>query len=88
MIGVKPKLGRLFLSDLRLWKRLVFGPSVSYQYRLRGPNNWSGAREAIMNVRARVYQGINEGKNDILYETRSRSLTDGKKKTSISLNAN
>lgn len=74
LIGVKPNLYSLFFKDFSLWKRLIFGPSVSYQYRLLGPGSWDRARDTIMKVDERVYQGINDGKNDILFRARRKSL--------------
>ncbi|RWS24096.1 dimethylaniline monooxygenase [N-oxide-forming] 5-like protein, partial [Leptotrombidium deliense] len=47
-IGVKPNLWKLMVADPSLWYALVFGPSLPYQYRLKGPNKWSGARDAIL----------------------------------------
>lgn len=29
--------------------KLIFGPCTAYQYRLRGPNSWKGAKKAIEN---------------------------------------
>lgn len=29
--------------------KLIFGPCTAYQYRLRGPNSWEGAKKAIEN---------------------------------------
>lgn len=73
-IGVKPNLSKLFFKDFPLWKRLMFGPSVSYQYRLNGPGKWDQARETIMTVPDRVYKGINDGKNHILFQVQRKSL--------------
>lgn len=73
-IGVKPNMLRLFFKDSTLWRHLMFGPSVSYQYRLSGPGSWSKARETIITTQYRVYQGINEGKNHILFQFGKRSL--------------
>lgn len=46
-IGAKPSL-LLFLSDPRLAWHVFFGPCSPYQYRLRGPGKWAGARRAIL----------------------------------------
>ncbi len=35
-VGVKPNLWKYFISDPELWRSLLFGPSVPYQYRLEG----------------------------------------------------
>lgn len=52
--GVKPNLFKYFFTDHQLWKALVFGPCVPYQYRLEGPHRWSGARDAILSVEDRI----------------------------------
>ncbi len=36
VVGVKPNLWKYFTSDPELWRALLFGPSVPYQYRLEG----------------------------------------------------
>jgi dimethylaniline monooxygenase (N-oxide forming) len=54
MIGVKPKILWLLITDPRLAFRVIFGPNVSYVYRIDGPHKWDGAREAILNVPMRV----------------------------------
>ncbi|XP_035216901.1 flavin-containing monooxygenase 5-like [Stegodyphus dumicola] len=52
--GAKPNLLKFFLTDIRLFWKLWFGPFVSYQYRLQGPHKWDGARDAIMTSKARM----------------------------------
>ncbi|KAM7107046.1 LOW QUALITY PROTEIN: flavin-containing monooxygenase 5-like [Ciconia maguari] len=47
-VGVKPNLLTLFLTDPKLALEVAFGPCMPYQYRLRGPGEWAGAREAIL----------------------------------------
>ena len=47
--------GKLFLEDFRLACRVYFGPCTPYQYRLHGPGQWAGARDAIMTQWDRVY---------------------------------
>ncbi|GBM78080.1 Dimethylaniline monooxygenase [N-oxide-forming] 2 [Araneus ventricosus] len=42
------------LADTKLLLKILFGPSVSYQYRLEGPHSWEGAREAIITTMDRV----------------------------------
>ncbi|XP_035221543.1 dimethylaniline monooxygenase [N-oxide-forming] 2-like [Stegodyphus dumicola] len=51
---VKPNLFKIFFTDFPLFCKLVFGPSVPYQYRLEGPHKWDGAREAIMKCEERI----------------------------------
>ncbi|KFQ18147.1 Dimethylaniline monooxygenase [N-oxide-forming] 5, partial [Merops nubicus] len=53
-VGVKPNLLALFLTDPRLALEVFFGPCTPYQYRLRGPGHWAGAREAILTQQQRV----------------------------------
>ncbi|NWX63544.1 FMO5 monooxygenase, partial [Promerops cafer] len=53
-LGVKPNLLTLFLTDPKLAMEVAFGPCTPYQYRLRGPGAWAGARAAILSQRRRV----------------------------------
>ncbi|KAM4722882.1 dimethylaniline monooxygenase [N-oxide-forming] 2-like [Rhinophrynus dorsalis] len=53
-IGVKPNIPRLFLTDPVLALKICFGTFSSYQYRLTGPGEWAGAREAILTQWDRV----------------------------------
>ncbi|NXR90742.1 FMO5 monooxygenase, partial [Hypocryptadius cinnamomeus] len=53
-LGVKPNLLSLFLTDPKLAMEVAFGPCTPYQYRLRGPGAWAGARAAILSQRQRV----------------------------------
>lgn len=75
-IGVKPNMSHLFFKDFALWKRLMFGPSIPYQYRLAGPGCWPKARETILQVDERMLNGINEGKNESLLKTRRKCLME------------
>ncbi|GBN67351.1 Dimethylaniline monooxygenase [N-oxide-forming] 2 [Araneus ventricosus] len=52
--GAKPNLFKMLFIDPKLLLKILFGPSVSYQYRLQGPHSWEGAREAIMTTMDRV----------------------------------
>ncbi|RWS23152.1 dimethylaniline monooxygenase [N-oxide-forming] 5-like protein [Leptotrombidium deliense] len=52
-IGCKPNLFRIALTDVKLWFQLIYGPMMSYQYRLTGPNQWVGARDALLNYKQR-----------------------------------
>ncbi|GAB5583406.1 dimethylaniline monooxygenase [N-oxide-forming] 4 isoform X1 [Prionailurus iriomotensis] len=47
-IGTKPSVPFLFLKDPRLAWEVFFGPCTPYQYRLKGPGKWDGARNAIL----------------------------------------
>ncbi|KAL8177375.1 UNVERIFIED_CONTAM: dimethylaniline monooxygenase [Gekko kuhli] len=48
MIGVKPNIPLLFLTDPKLAVQVYFGPCSPYQFRLTGPGKWDGARNAIL----------------------------------------
>lgn len=78
--GAKPNLSRMFFKDFPLWKQLVFGPSVPYQYRLTGPNSWDKARDTILTVNERIASGLNDGKNPILFSTRRKQLVSSAQK--------
>lgn len=56
LVGVQPRISRLLLTDPRLGLNLLFGPCTPYQYRLRGPGKWAGARQAILTQWERVAQ--------------------------------
>lgn len=56
LVGVMPRILRLLLSDPRMAWNVVFGPCTPYQYRLRGPGKWAGARQAILSQMDRVVQ--------------------------------
>lgn len=55
-VGAQPNLWWLLLTDPVLWTKVFFGPCTPYQYRLSGPGQWAGAREAILNQWDRVAQ--------------------------------
>uniref|UniRef100_A0A3Q3IZK1 Flavin-containing monooxygenase n=1 Tax=Monopterus albus TaxID=43700 RepID=A0A3Q3IZK1_MONAL len=57
-IGVRPSLLWLFFTDYPLFKRVLWGPVTSYQYRLTGPGKWEGARKAIFTQFDRMYQPL------------------------------
>ncbi|KAK1795862.1 hypothetical protein P4O66_008973 [Electrophorus voltai] len=47
-VGVRPSILWLLLTDPAIGFRVLFGPCTPYQYRLRGPGWWEGARRAIL----------------------------------------
>ncbi|KAJ7986576.1 hypothetical protein DPEC_G00341300 [Dallia pectoralis] len=55
-IGVRPNLLWLLLTDPGLGLRVLLGPCTPYQYRLTGPGQWGGARQAILSQWERVAQ--------------------------------
>lgn len=57
-IKVKPDLRSLVFREPKLFSALMFGPCVPYQWRLQGPNLWSGAKKAIMTVPDRVHRPL------------------------------
>ncbi|GLD50546.1 dimethylaniline monooxygenase [N-oxide-forming], partial [Lates japonicus] len=56
LLGVQPNIPRMLLTDPRLGLNVMFGPCTPYQYRLRGPGKWAGARQAILTQWERVAQ--------------------------------
>lgn len=54
LAGVKPDMLSTFINDPPLFAKCFFGPCLPYQYRLEGPDSWSGAREAIMSYDDRI----------------------------------
>ncbi|XP_071751661.2 flavin-containing monooxygenase 5-like [Centroberyx gerrardi] len=55
-VGVQPNILRLLLTDPRLGLQVFLGPCTPYQYRLTGPGQWAGARQAILTQWERVVQ--------------------------------
>uniref|UniRef100_A0A2R5LMU9 Flavin-containing monooxygenase n=1 Tax=Ornithodoros turicata TaxID=34597 RepID=A0A2R5LMU9_9ACAR len=53
-IGCRPPLQRLFFTDPRMFKAVMFGPFLNSQYRLVGPHPWSGARQVLLGYQERV----------------------------------
>uniref|UniRef100_A0A1A7YM31 Flavin-containing monooxygenase n=1 Tax=Iconisemion striatum TaxID=60296 RepID=A0A1A7YM31_9TELE len=54
LVGVRPRITRMLLTDPQLGLKVMFGPCTPYQYRLRGPGKWAGARQAIFTQWERV----------------------------------
>lgn len=57
-IGAKPDFISLLFKDPKLAVRLYFGPCNSYQYRLVGPGQWEGARNAILTQKQRILKPL------------------------------
>ncbi|NP_001451.2 flavin-containing monooxygenase 2 isoform a [Homo sapiens] len=57
-IGAKPDFCSLLFKDPKLAVRLYFGPCNSYQYRLVGPGQWEGARNAIFTQKQRILKPL------------------------------
>ncbi|GIY90825.1 flavin-containing monooxygenase 5 [Caerostris darwini] len=59
LAGVQPDLFSMFFNDPILFYSCFRGPCLPYQFRLRGPNAWSGARRAILDADKRVVEALN-----------------------------
>ncbi|XP_049737204.1 flavin-containing monooxygenase 2 isoform X2 [Elephas maximus indicus] len=57
-IGAKPDILSFLLKDPKLAVQLYFGPCSSYQYRLVGPGQWEGARNAIFTQKQRILKPL------------------------------
>ncbi|KAF7645557.1 hypothetical protein LDENG_00202390 [Lucifuga dentata] len=64
LVGVRPNFLRLLLTDPKLGLNMLLGPCTSYQYRLRGPGKWAGARHAILTQWERVAQPMQTRPSD------------------------
>lgn len=56
LIGARPSLLWLSITDPKLAWQAFVGPCTPYQYRLVGPGSWDGARQAILTQWERVTQ--------------------------------
>lgn len=56
LVGVRPNFLKLLLTDPKVGLSVTFGACTPYQYRLRGPGKWAGARQAILTQWERVAQ--------------------------------
>ncbi|ROL55564.1 Dimethylaniline monooxygenase [N-oxide-forming] 5 [Anabarilius grahami] len=57
-VGVRPSILKLLLTDPKLALNIIFGPCTPYQFRLHGPGQWEGARQAILTQWARVTEPL------------------------------
>lgn len=58
IIGCKPNIPKMLLTDPVLAYHLFFGPNYPYVYRINGPKAWSGARQAILEADIRRRCGM------------------------------
>lgn len=58
LIGCTPDLVGLLFKDPKLALQVALGMDVAYNYRLNGPNPWTGAREAVMGATGRLRTGV------------------------------
>ncbi|KAE9549177.1 hypothetical protein FO519_007609 [Halicephalobus sp. NKZ332] len=54
LVGCRPDIKKIFFTDFKFFLRLFLGANAPYVYRLVGPDRWSGAREALYSLPARV----------------------------------
>ncbi|XP_041791033.1 flavin-containing monooxygenase 5-like [Chelmon rostratus] len=71
LVGVRPSFAKLLLTDPRLGLNVMLGPCTPYQYRLRGPGKWAGARQAILTQWERVAQPMHTRPCDEPWRKRS-----------------
>ncbi|KAM3620315.1 uncharacterized protein V6R79_021449 [Siganus canaliculatus] len=55
-VGVRPNILWLFVKDPKLALKVLLDPCTPYQFRLTGPGQWPGARQAILTQWERVMQ--------------------------------
>ncbi|KAH0618186.1 hypothetical protein JD844_017185 [Phrynosoma platyrhinos] len=58
LVGVKPNIWSLLLTDPKLAWEVMFGPCTPYQYRLQGPGKWDEARKAILTQHDRILKPL------------------------------
>ena len=57
LIGCTPNIWKIFFRDPYLAWKLIWSPTPSYIYRIRGPHAWSGAKKALLESGDRVKKG-------------------------------
>nr|XP_056699984.1 flavin-containing monooxygenase 5-like [Euleptes europaea] len=58
LIGVKPNIRSLLLTNPKLAWEVFFGPCTPFQYRLQGPGKWAGAEKAILTQKDRILKPL------------------------------
>ncbi|CAF1340855.1 unnamed protein product [Adineta steineri] len=61
--GCRPDIFKFLLNDFKLGWTLLAGAFTPYRYRLQGPNQWEGARDAILTQNERVEYPLCAGRN-------------------------
>jgi dimethylaniline monooxygenase (N-oxide forming) len=74
LLDCVPRPQDFLLSDPRLAQALLFGPNVSYVYRLRGKHRWGGARQAILGVGQRTEKCLSGRRPEAQGEDHTRLL--------------
>ncbi|XP_042895050.1 flavin-containing monooxygenase 5-like [Parasteatoda tepidariorum] len=64
LIGARPNFWKMFFTDIKLYWRLVWGPALAYQYRLKGPHKWKGARQAILTSKQRLLSPLHRNRDN------------------------
>lgn len=62
-VGCSPNLLKILFTDPKLFWCCFSGPSLTYQYRLRGPHCWQGARASILSYKERVLAALKTRRN-------------------------
>ncbi|GFY42400.1 dimethylaniline monooxygenase 5 [Trichonephila inaurata madagascariensis] len=62
--NAKPSFWKMAFTDPKLYIACMFGPCTPYQYRLQGPHQWAGAREAILSAWERIEVSLKTFKRD------------------------
>ena len=73
LIGARPNLWHLLMTDPKLAFKCYFGPCVPAQYRLVGPGSWKGARDVIMGVEESRVCPLRTRKTGLKEEARKNS---------------
>lgn len=94
-VGVRPNILRLLLMDPVLGLKVFLGPCTPYQYRLTGPGQWAGARQAIITQWDRVAQPFRtrvvpeaESRRSVLFSPWLLTLSGGAVVVSVLLSQN
>ncbi|KAF7664917.1 hypothetical protein LDENG_00162290 [Lucifuga dentata] len=94
-VGVRPNILSLLLRDPALGLKIFLGPCTTYQYRLTGPGQWAGARQAIFTQWERVAQPFRtrvvpepESKRSVLFSPWLLMLSGGMVIISVLLSQN
>lgn len=74
IVGCKPRLLNMLLSDPKLCWACVFGPCLPYQFRLSGPRPWKGARQEILSFKEHYKMGLKTRMTFPVTDGKSRSV--------------
>ncbi|KAE9555224.1 hypothetical protein FO519_001574 [Halicephalobus sp. NKZ332] len=74
LIGCRPDFFRIFFKDPVLAKKIYSSPPIAATYRVVGPHQWEGARDAIMNLEKRVLSGMSPTGQPIICKSKKRKF--------------